>query len=165
MGYLDVATEGNKETKAPAKEGKVEAAVEPVDGMIPAYIGIDSGASDTVCPKSFSPGHEIKETKASRDGKYYVAANDTKIQIYGQKKIEGVSDDWTEFKLNAVVADVKRPLMSVKNMCEAGHRVIFGPKDSYVENIQSGKRTKIEHTNKGYRMKVWLPHFPRQVKP
>ena len=60
MGYLEVSTEGNKEGKEDAKEGKVEAAVEPLDGMIPTYIGIDSGASDTVCPKSFSPGHELK---------------------------------------------------------------------------------------------------------
>ena len=40
---------------------------------------IDSGATDTVCPKEFSPSHETKATQESKSGKFYKAANDSKL--------------------------------------------------------------------------------------
>ena len=50
---------------------------EPKVGMIPVYIGVDSGAADHVPPKEFAPQCKTMDTTASRGGKYYLAANDS----------------------------------------------------------------------------------------
>ena len=70
-------------------------------------------------PNEFSPMHEIKETKESKSGKFYKAANDSKIGVYGRKTIEGMTDDWSPVVVKAEVADVRRCLGSVIRMCEA----------------------------------------------
>ena len=82
---------------------------------------VDPGATDTVCPKEFSPAHETQETAASKAGKYYEAANDSKIGVYGRNVIEGMTGDWYIISLKAEVADVRRCLGSVMKMCEAGN--------------------------------------------
>ena len=86
---------------------------------------VDSGATDTVCPNDFSPMHETKETKVSKSGKFYNAANDSKLGVYGRKTIEGMPDDWSPVIVKAEVADVRRCLGSVIRMCEAGNVVHF----------------------------------------
>ena len=117
--------------------------------MTPVYIGVDSGAADTVCPKEFAPQCEVVETSASKNGKYYLAANDSRIAIYGRTHLKGLTDDWNNFELKAEVADVKRPLVSVSKMCEAGNRVVFDPAGSYVENIMTGKGQQWSTQEKG----------------
>ena len=37
-------------------------------------------------------------------------------------------------------ADVKRPLASVSAIVDEGKVVVFGPQDSYIENISTGQR-------------------------
>ena len=133
--------------------------------MIATYMGVDSGAADTVCPKAFAPGSPTRETKESKEERYYLAANNSKIPIHGRKTVKGVTDEWNEFSIEAEVADVKRPLASVCKICEAGNRVVFEQGNSYIENIKTGNRTMIEETGKGYRVKVWLPHFQGQGYP
>ena len=133
--------------------------------MIATYIGIYSGAADTVCPKEFAPSSYTREAAEAKEGRYYLAANNTKIPIYGRKTVTGITDDWNGFSFEAEVADVKRPLASVCKICEAGNRVVFEQGSSYIENLKTGKRTNIEETGTGYRIKVWLPHFQGQGNP
>ena len=56
----------------------------PKAGMNPVYIGVDSGAAGTVCPKEFAPPYELMGTPASKSGKYYLAANGSNIAIHGR---------------------------------------------------------------------------------
>ena len=51
---------------------------------------IDSGAVDTVGPKEIGQAFEIRETKAAKSGRNYVAANGTKINNYGEILIKGL---------------------------------------------------------------------------
>ena len=53
-------------------------------------ITVDSGAVDTVGPKSIAPGFPTQGTEASKRGMYYRAANDTKIALHGNKEHLGV---------------------------------------------------------------------------
>ena len=101
---------------------------------------VDSGATDTVCPKSFAPSQETKATKESIAGKYYKAANDSKIGVLGRKVVEGITDDWNPITLNAEVAEVKRCLGSVKRMCEAGNVVHFDTDTRYIQMWHQGER-------------------------
>ena len=45
-------------------------------------VNIDSGAVDTVGPKEVGRAFKLRETRASKEGKNYVAANGSKIQNY-----------------------------------------------------------------------------------
>ena len=58
--------------------------------MIATYMGVDSGAADTVCPKEFAPGSYTRETSESKEGRYYLAANNTKVPIYGRKQLKAL---------------------------------------------------------------------------
>ena len=89
-GFLHVMENGKHEHceccgwKSVTAKGKVRICMGELNqtqstGWTKEDMYVDSGATDTVCPKDFSPAHEIKETKESRAGKYYKAANDSKI--------------------------------------------------------------------------------------
>ena len=59
---------------------------------------VDSGAVGTVGPRTLGKGIPLLETEASQRGKFYRAANDTKIAIHEKKEVKGVhtrrSPDW-----------------------------------------------------------------------
>ena len=120
-------------------------------------MNVDSGATDTVCPKEFSPAHETVETNESKAGNYYKAANDIKIGVYGRKYIEGMTDNWNNIKVKAEVADVKRCLGSVMRICEAGNVVHFERGNNYILNTTSGKKTYMRNNGKGYVVDMWVP--------
>ena len=69
---------------------------------------VDSGAVDTVGPKSIAPGFPTQDTEASRKGMYYRAANDTKIAIHGKKDISGCTSEGSAIGLEIQIADVKK---------------------------------------------------------
>jgi hypothetical protein len=106
-------------------------------------ITVDSGAVDTVGPRTLGKGIPLVETEASKQGKYYRAANDTKIAIHGKKNICGYTAEGTKIGIDVQIADVKKTLGSVRRICEAGNRVVFDEDGSYVENKSSGERTAL----------------------
>ena len=77
--------------------------------------------------------------------------------------MKGYTNEGT-INMEMEVADVKRALASVNRLTQAGHKVIFGPKHNYIENIKTGHRTYMENSGKGYRVKVWVPSFTRPGK-
>ena len=148
----------------PMEEGGTLQAVTDME-MKKLQIHIDSGSVDTVCPKNFHPEGLMRETPESKRGNYYLAANNSKIPVYGRKTIQGVTDEWNNLKVEAEVADVRRALGSVKRLCDAGNTVVFSGQESYIENDNTGKRTKIEHNGKGYVVNIWVPHVQGQAHP
>ena len=47
------------------------------------------------------------------------------------------------------VADVKKPLMSVKRIVERGNRVVFSGSGSYIINDKTGDRLELKENGKG----------------
>ena len=60
--------------------------------------------------------------------------------------------------MTAQVADITKPLCSVRRMTQAGNRVVFDDTGSYVENKQTGEITTINETRGDYHMVVWVDH-------
>ena len=52
------------------------------------------------------------------------------------------------------VANARKPLAAVSRIVAKGNRVVFGPRESYIENIASGKRVPIEEQNGTYGIDV-----------
>jgi hypothetical protein len=56
--------------------------------------------------------------------------------------------------LRVTVAKVRRPLLAVSEMVDAGHRVVFSQEGSFAEHIKTGKVTKLVRRNGIFEMDV-----------
>ena len=51
-------------------------------------------------------------------------------------------------------SECKKPLAAVSKMTERGNWVCFGPGEAYIENVATGKRTKMDLQNGTYSLDV-----------
>ena len=72
-----------------------------------------------------------------------------------------VTDTGVMNQMAAQVAEVKKALLSVAKIVQAGNRVVFEDNNNFIENTTSGKRIPIEQKNGSYVMKVWIPRDQR----
>jgi len=129
-------------------------------------VQVDSGAIDTVAPKSVAKKFELKETPASRRGVGFVAANGSKIQNYGERKVIGYTDEGTPISMRMTCADVHKVLGSVHKMNQGGNLVVLDGEHSYMKNKASGQKTKIHYEDGQYIMYMWVPCGRQEpVKP
>ena len=57
--------------------------------------------------------------------------------------------------ITAQVCEVTKALLSVRRLVENGHRVVFDPTGSYIEDCQTREKMRMEEKNGLYLMKVW----------
>ena len=55
------------------------------------------------------------------------------------------------------VAEVSRPLASVKRICEAGHVVAFDEDGSFILNKMTGEINQLREESGNYMFDVWIP--------
>ena len=79
----------------------------------------------------------------------------------GEKDIHVLTTEAHECMLNMRVTDVKKPLMSVDRICDAGHDVVFQSDDGYINHTGSGQITKFNRLN----VSVAQPGFSGQGPP
>ena len=120
-------------------------------------IKIDSGAIDTVMPTNVANHFKIQETNMSKNGPGFRAANGSPIKHYGQRVLKGYGDQFQTLSMTAQVADVSTTLGSVNQMLRAGNRVHFETGNSYIENVRTGHRTKIEEKRGTFGVGIWVP--------
>ena len=131
------------------------------NGWEKVEIQIDSGAIDTVAPKTVGGHLPIKETEAVRRKIGYVAANGTKIANYGERMLRGTTKDGATASMAVQVADVSRTLGSVTRMNEAGNVVVLDGHESYTLNKSTGRITSIDWKDGKFIMDLWL-QVPQQ---
>ena len=102
-------------------------------------------------------GFPLRETEASKSGKFYRAANDTKIAIHGKKQLLGYTREGSQIGIDVQIADVMKALDSVRRICEVGHRVVFDEDGSYVENKSTGERIDLANQGGSYVFSLWVP--------
>ena len=117
---------------------------------------IDSGAVDTVIPKSAGQAFKVRPTQMSKSGRGYRAANGSPIEAFGERSLKGVTDNWYPFNIKAQVAAVKSPLGSVMHMVKAGNRLVFDSQGSFMQNKITGQTLKIHERNGGFEMDLWI---------
>ena len=117
----------------------------------------DSGAIDSVIPRSMARSVRVKETAASRQGLKYRAANGTAILNEGEKPIRGYSNEANLIDMTMQVAEVTKPLGSVRAMVKAGNKVVFDNGDSYILNKATGVKTRMEDRNGAFVFDIWVP--------
>ena len=82
--------------------------------IVGVEVTVDSGAVDTVGPPSVAPGIPVRETKASRSGMHYRAANNMKIPNLGEKKLQERTEEGQYVGMTIHVAQVNKVLASVR---------------------------------------------------
>ena len=98
-----------------------------------------------------------EETEMSKRGIGDVAANGSSIKNYGEKKIVGYADDGGSVSMRAQCADVKKVLCSVHKMNLGGNVVVLDGGRSYMQNKETGQRTRINYEEGQCVMYMWLP--------
>jgi hypothetical protein len=129
-------------------------------------ITIDSGASENVISQDFAKSVPIVPSAGSREGVQYVTANGNTMPNKGEKHIPVVTAEGHKCLLNMQVTDVKKPLMSVARICDAGHEVVFTAEGGRIKHLGSGQVTKFQRVDNVYRLRVNLPSgFARPGNP
>ena len=109
---------------------------------------LDSGASTIVIPPHVGKAYDVRPSKASAAGVMYEIADGTEIPNLGEKLMPVVTAEGSWKGLRAQVADVSKPLQSVRSLIKSGHMVVFGDGDgdeaeSYIWNKATGERTAV----------------------
>ena len=95
---------------------------------------VDSGAVDTVAPKHIGRAFKLCETATSKNNVGFVAANGSRIDNYGERKVSGYTEDGTGISLRMTCADVQKVLGSVHRMNKGGNVVVLDGDASYMQN-------------------------------
>ena len=126
---------------------------------------VDSGAIDTVGPKSVGKAFAIRETKASKSGDNYLAANGSVIKNHGERLIKAETENGLRVSIPMQVADVKKVLMSTHNMNETGLKVVLDGEHSFFVEKGTGKSTPIRYEHGRYYFDIWAPTDIRKSRP
>ena len=107
-------------------------------------ITIDSGAGESVMPKEMLPNEELVEGLAKKSGVRYVAANGSKMDNYGEKRVRFRQGE--DEVLNSIVfqsTDVRKPLAAVSKIIDKNNKVVFDKDGSYILNKKTGRRIEL----------------------
>ena len=118
---------------------------------------IDSGASENVIGQHVVPECPTRPSAGSRAGVTYVAANGMQMPNRGEKRVKVKTKEGCCCELKMQVTDVRKPLMSVSKICDAGHQVTFTSAGGEIMEIGTGKVTRFDRVDDVYRLEVELP--------
>ena len=118
---------------------------------------MDSGAAESVCPRSMAPQFTVVDSAASKAGVYYTSANGGKNINLGEQHVPVCLANGCRTIAKFQVAEVSRPLMSVAKLCELGNRVIFGAAGGVILNLASGQMTHFQKEDGVYTFDMWVP--------
>ena len=97
-------------------------------------VEVDSGAAETVMPRSVFPEISTEEAERSKSGNVFKGPGGEHIKNYGQ---QGMSDRIPKGfvrKSTWQVADVRRPLVSASHVSQAGNDLFIGESEAYIMN-------------------------------
>ena len=68
-----------------------------------------------------------------------------------------ITEEGEKASMTFQMADVNKPLASVRRMCEAGNKVVFDEEGSYIENKKTGRKTSMQKERGVYVLTVKVP--------
>ena len=120
-------------------------------------VTIDSGAAESVMPRGMLQREPLVEGDAKKAGVRYVAANGSKMDNYGEKRVRFKREGFNGVNsLLFQVTDVGKPRASVSRILDKGNAVIFsrGLGGSYVINDKTGQRIPLVEEKGTFVMEV-----------
>ena len=115
---------------------------------------MDSGAAESVTNKQIAKEHAVVQTAGpERDAKYILPSGEV-IENQGEKHIKVNMKEGSKCVLRMQATDMRKSLMSVGNVRDEGHRVVFEALGGYIEHLESGQRTHFDRRGGVYILDV-----------
>ena len=116
---------------------------------------VDSGAADTVTPPDTLDKIEVDLTSAQKDG--FTVADGFSVPNLGAKAGVMATQECSNLRrISFQVAPVHKALLSVSQMINDNHRVVFDQEWSYLEDKATGERTSLVRRNGLLVLQAWV---------
>ena len=121
-------------------------------------IAIDSAAAESVCPPDWASEFKVTPCQEGQEQKF-VNASGGNIKHFGQKRV--ALDNPSGGRVIGMpfqACEVKRPLASVRRICEKGNVVQFGPgvADNFILNVKTREKIWLKQERGQYIMEASL---------
>ena len=142
---------------------------------------VDSGGAIPVLPPDATGEHATQESPASKRGVQYEDASGNWIPNLGEKFVPVVTSEGTVRGYHTQIADVSKPLSSVRSMNKAHQTVVFDEDGSFIFNKVSGELNWLRDDGTNFLLDMWVmpkveiekqlnegqsqSHFRRQQNP
>ena len=155
---------GVLEVQWPDDDEEVNAAEDEEPEYIYIEITWDTGAGDSVLKGEQAPGHEVNESRGSRVGACFVAANNERINNEGEVHlIMRPEESNAEIDVPFQVANVSRPLWAISQVCDGDLEVLFTKTYATMRDPKRGGKEIARAQRKGglyrSRMRVKNPRY------
>ena len=114
---------------------------------------VDSGASGNVSPPNI---FGVISPKAVPQKAKYFGADGSPIDNKGQMTINAILNEGTPINTEFDIADITRPLLSVNQIVDKGHQVVFGKRHSYIQLAGSNYKVGLRPEGKLYMLDLWV---------
>ena len=124
-------------------------------------IGIDSGAGASVWPKELCKDYPTRETEQSKAKVCYSAAGSASKPIVneGERRIK-LEVDGEAFGARVQVAAVRKPLLAVSEMNDAGYDVhFFHTGEYYSVHPETGRKVMFQRRKGVYEIEAVVPSY------
>ena len=109
---------------------------------------IDSGAAATVVPKGAFDDALVRTSRT--ESEVFATASGHRMPNDGEQRIQAKSHRGVNMNITAQVTDVKKPLISVQEMCKKGNHVVFKEDAPIIRNEKSGIEVEMVQRNGQY---------------
>ena len=106
---------------------------------------VDSGSVRPVIPPDVLPEIKVQPTEESKSGHSFRGAkkNGTPIRNLGEQVVLGITAEGQRRKMRWTVSDVRKPLISVTKLEEAGNEIVLGKRPRIV-HLKTGQATNLK---------------------
>ena len=120
------------------------------------------------------PNYKVHETAMSKAGGAFVGADGSRIPSRGEQHVRVQTESGCLCGITFNDAPVTDPILSVSQLNDSGHDVLYQKRGGYIEHIKSGQRVSMYRREGVYwvKLKVLEPaegegaqHFRRQGEP
>jgi hypothetical protein len=134
-------------------------------GWVKVTAVVDSGAVDNVIPEQDIPFVPLEQTERSKAGRGFRGPGGEPIPTSGQRTTVIKTSEGQTRKTKWQVCPVKRALMSVAKLTEAGNTVHMSRKDPHILNEKTKEKTSLRKEGNVYVVDLWIkmPRSPVQV--
>ena len=133
-------------------------------GWTPVEVIVDSGACETVMPRSMCSHIAIVPSEQSVVEVEYQVASGLDIPNLGERHCEIFAEgNSSSMLMHFQVADVHKPLLSLSKAADMGFTSHLDAYGGYIEDSQTGERMQIHRRGNLYILQMWIKQAPSPI--
>ena len=117
---------------------------------------IDSGAAETVTGEHEFPEVPTIAPQGPERKTEYILPDGSVTSNKGEKHVPVVTKEGAQCMVRMQVTNVRKSLMSVSRICDAGHKVTFDKEGGHIQHLETGQVTRFNRRGGVYVLNVCL---------